>query len=173
MKTLIICKSIHQGNTEKIAKKIAKVLNADLIKPEGFNSKDIKKYDIIGLGSGIYGYKHHKSILNIANNSLNLNDKNVFIFSTSGIINKAQHNNLKKILEKKNAKFIGEFFCRGFNKNNNRDNLTTFEYIMIVGLQLIGGINKGRPNEADFKEAEDFAEKIKKVKMNSPSATHI
>ena len=32
--------------------------------------------------------------------------------------------------------------------------------IMIMGLQLIGGINKGRPNEADFEKAKDFAKKL-------------
>jgi len=33
MKTTIICKSIHQGNTLKVAKRMAKVLNAKIIEP--------------------------------------------------------------------------------------------------------------------------------------------
>lgn len=160
MKTLIICKSVHQKNTEKIAKRMAKVLSADLIEPGDFNLKQISKYDVIGFGSGIYDYKHHQTILDLADKLPNLKGKKIFIFSTSGMIIKAQHNNLKKILKEKNVKIIGEFFCKGFDKNNNRDNLNIFEYIAIIVLQLIGGINKGRPNESDFKRAENFAKKI-------------
>lgn len=160
MKTLIIYKSIHQNNTEKIAKRMAKVLNADLIGPEKFNFKQINKYDMIGLGSGIYGYKHHQTILDLADKLPDMKDKKVFVFSTSGMINKEQHKDLKERLNKKKIKIVDEFFCKGFDKNNNRENLNILEYLAIIFLQLIGGINKGRPNEDDLKKAEDFAKKI-------------
>ena len=54
MKTLIICVSIHHGNTEKIAKAMAEVLNAKLVKPNEVNINELAKYYSIGFGSGIY-----------------------------------------------------------------------------------------------------------------------
>jgi hypothetical protein len=42
---------------------------------------------------------------------------------------------------------IGEFSCKGFN---------TFG-----PLKLVGGINKGRPNESDLNKAENFARCLK------------
>jgi len=59
MKTLIICQSIHHGNTMKVAKVIAEELNADLKKPSEIKLKDLDKYNLIGFGSGIYDGKHH------------------------------------------------------------------------------------------------------------------
>lgn len=145
MKTLIICKSIHNGNTERIAKRMAKILDADLIEPEELNN--IREYDLIGFGSGIYNYKHHQSLLDLADKLPDLKEKKVFVFSTSGVIQKRFHRNLKGKLEEKNAAIVDEFFCKGFNKNSV--------------LKYIGGMNKGRPNEDDFKKAEDFAKKMK------------
>ena len=144
MKSLIICKSIHHRSTEKIAKRMARVLNADLTEPKDF---DIKKYDLIGFGSGIYDYKHHISILNLVDKLPNLKGKKVFVFSTSGVIVKSQHDSIKKKLKEKNAKIIDEFFCKGFNTNSF--------------LKYIGGMNKKRPNEKDLKKAEDFVKKMK------------
>lgn len=147
MKSLIICKSIHNGNTMKIAERMASVLNADLMEPKELNPDRVKEYDIIGFGSGIYSSKHHQSLLNLADKLPDLNGKKVFVFSTSGVIRKRFHRSLNEKLEKKSAVIVDEFFCLGFNTNSF--------------LKYLGGMNKGRPNENDFKRAEDFAEKMK------------
>ena len=39
MKTLIIYESVHHGNTEKIAKAMAGILEADLLKPDEIDAK--------------------------------------------------------------------------------------------------------------------------------------
>lgn len=57
MKNLIVCESIHHGNTEKIGKAIAEYLNADLIKTNDVNVNTLEDYDLIGFGSGIYNGK--------------------------------------------------------------------------------------------------------------------
>ncbi|UCH88923.1 MAG: flavodoxin family protein [Thermoplasmata archaeon] len=147
MKSLIICKSIHVGNTEKIAKRMAKVLDADVIEPKETEINSLKEFDLIGFGSGIYSYKHHGSLLNLADKLPDLHGKKVFVFSTSGVIMNKFHDDLKQKLERKNAVIVDEFFCKGFNKNSF--------------LKYIGGMNKGRPNEKDFKSAEAFVMKIK------------
>ncbi|MCK5177141.1 MAG: flavodoxin, partial [Candidatus Aenigmarchaeota archaeon] len=56
----IICISIHHGNTKKIAKAMAKVLDADILEPANIDILSLDKYELIGFGSGIYGWKHHK-----------------------------------------------------------------------------------------------------------------
>jgi flavodoxin len=153
MKTLIIYKSIHHQNTEKIAQIIAKILNADLSKPEKTKEKDLKDYDLIGFGSGIYAWKHHQSILNLVNNlnnkkKNNKKNKKAFIFSTSGSGNtKINHQVLRKKLKEKGFKIKAEFNCKGWD---------TFG-----PLKLIGGINKQRPNKKDLDKARQFAEKLR------------
>lgn len=147
MKSLIICKSIHHGNTMKIAERMASVLSADLVKPRELNPDRIKEYDIIGFGSGIYSSKHHQFLLDLADKFPNLKGKRVFVFSTSGVIRKRFHRSLSEKLEEKGTVIVDEFFCLGFNTNSF--------------LKYLGGMNKGRPNESDFKRAEEFAGKMK------------
>ena len=85
MKTLIICKSIHHGNTQKVAEVIVDVLGAELVKPEELDINTVAEYDLVGFGSGIYYGKHHRDLLNVVDNLPSVGDKRAFIFSTSGI----------------------------------------------------------------------------------------
>ena len=161
MQTLIICISIHHNNTEKIAKAMAGVLNAELLKPQEVEINAISKYDLIGFGSGIYFGKHHKSLLNLIDKLPNLKGKKAFIFSTSGVSNAGNfihnirhkvrhfHTPLKEKLVKKGIDIVGEFTCKGLDT--------------VGPLKLIGGINKNRPNEKDLKKAMNFAEELKKI----------
>ncbi|MDI3543109.1 MAG: hypothetical protein PWP57_712 [Candidatus Atribacteria bacterium] len=150
MRTLIICKSIHHGNTQKIAEVIANVLEAKLVEPEELDISMITEYDLVGFGSGIYYGKHHKDLLRVADSLPSVRNKKAFIFSTSGTGEKNVGRNHRLIKEKLMAKgftIVGEFSCRG---------LDSFGL-----LKLIGGINKGKPDENDLKRAEDFARRLK------------
>ena len=150
MKTLIIYKSIHHGNTEKIAKVIADVLEAKLVKPEELDINMVAENDLVGFGSGIYYGKHHKDLLNVVNNLSSVKNKKAFIFSTSGTGEKSinrNHRFLKGKLMAKGFTIVGEFSCRAL------DSFTL--------LKLIGGINKGKPDGNDFRKAEDFARSLK------------
>ncbi len=148
MKTLIVYVSIHHGNTEKIAKVIAKTLKAKLVKPSQLNIKDISKYDLIGFGSGIFFRKHHRSLLEVVD-KIPLLHKNAFIFSTAGMLlpKFLWHNSLRKKLTKKGFKITGEFSCRGW------DTFGPF--------QFFGGLSKGHPNKKDIENARNFAENLK------------
>jgi flavodoxin len=146
-KTLIICESVHHGNTLKVALVIGEVLNAKILKPSTFNGEIIADYDLIGFGSGIYGGAHHKDLLDLAEKLEMQNDKKAFIFSTSSIRLVAMHKTLRDILLKKGFNIIGEFSCKGFSD---------YSFLKV----LSGGINKGRPNEQDLQRAEDFAKKL-------------
>jgi flavodoxin len=146
-KSLIVLFSYHHNNTEKVAKVIAKVLNAEIKTPQQINPEELQDYDLIGFGSGIYSAKHDESILELADELPEANNKNAFLFSTAGITGESKktkdHRILREILESKGYIVLDEFQCKGFNTNSF--------------LRLFGGMNKNRPNIEDLKNAEEFA----------------
>lgn len=147
-KILIICESVHHGNTLKVAGAIGEILNAKIVKPENFDMKTISDYGLIGFGSGIYGGAHHEKLLDLADRFEMQKDKKAFIFSTSMIRMSVMHKALRDKLLKKGFDIIGEFLCKGFTDQS-------------VLKFLSGGINKGRPNKKDLQAAQIFAKKLK------------
>jgi flavodoxin len=143
-KTLIIYKSIHHGNTLKIAKVIAKELDADIVDPSKFNITDFQKYDIIGFGSGIYNGEHHRSLFEFLKNIPLQKGKKAFLFSTATLCYAKMQEPFKKELLKKWFSLIGEFMCKGF-----------IDYGFLK--YFFGGLNKGRPNQSDLYNARKFA----------------
>lgn len=146
-KSLIVLYSYHHQNTEKLAKVMAEILDAEIKGPKEINPEELQRYDLIGFGSGIYSAKHDESLLELADELPEVNNKNAFLFSTAGITGKSKsakdHSKLREKLESKGYTVIDEFQCKGFNTNSF--------------LRLFGGMNKGRPNDQDLKNAEDFA----------------
>lgn len=132
---------------------MAKVLGAQIKSPPETSPEELSHYDLVGFGSGIYSYQHHKSLLDLADKLPQVDSKKAFIFSTTGApstfgesaLTEAleQHKPLKVKLQSKGYVIVDEFICAGFNTNGF--------------LRLFGGINKGRPNAEDLKHAEEFA----------------
>lgn len=85
MRALIVYVSIHHKNTEKVAKAMADVLNADLSKPWKIKPAEVGKYDLVGFGSGIYWWRHHWALLRLVDNLPRMEGKKAFIFSTAGM----------------------------------------------------------------------------------------
>jgi flavodoxin len=145
-------------NTEKIAKVMARVLVAEIKRPQQISPEELAYYNLVGFGSGIYSSKPHKSILELAEKLPMVKNKKAFIFSTCGApafaVDGGQvddylekvHFSIRVTLRSKGYKIVDEFICSGWNTNSF--------------LKLIGGINKGRPNEKDLKNAEEFAESL-------------
>ena len=149
MKSLIIYKSIHHGNTKKIAEVMAKELEADLAELEQAKNYNFADYDLIGFGSGIYMWRHDKALLRFVDELPNMS-KNAFVFSTSGAGMNDILKNHKKLKEKLTAKglnLVGEFTCLGWDT--------------VGPLKLFGGVNKDRPDEEDFQSARNFANSLK------------
>lgn len=139
---MIIYKSIHQMNTEKVAKVMAEAINADLRKVEEVTPSMLAEYDLIGFGSGIYYGKHHKTLLDFVA-GLPQQGKAAFVFSTSGGAVKIMHRELRADLVQKGFTIKGEFTCPGF------ETIGVFKHI--------GGFRKGRPNAKDLDKARAFA----------------
>lgn len=148
LKTLIIYSSIHHGNTEKIGKAMAETLNADIINVTDVNINNLQNYDLIGFGSGIYGGKFHKNMLDLIEKLPSVANKKTFIFSTSSMEKKRYNSSIEEKLKEKGFEVIGSFTCKGY------DTFGPFK--------LVGGIGKGRPNEEDIKKAVDFVKEIAK-----------
>ena len=149
MKSLLVLFSYHHNNTEKIANVFAKILDAQIKTPQQINPEELQEYSIIGFGSGIYGAKHHKTLLDLADKLQQVTDRKAFIFSTSSNLEplSKNHSSLREKLQSKGYMIVDEFTCAGFNTNSFS--------------KLWGGINKGRPNAEDLKHAEMFAQNLK------------
>ncbi len=149
MKTLIICFSYHHKNTLKIASVIAKTLQAEIKAPTEVDLNALSEFDLVGFGSGISFGHHYKMLLDLADKLPAVNQKKVFIFSTSGQTNKGPkfHKKLREVLQSKGFNIVGEFNCAGFDTYG--------------ALKIFGGIQKGHPDENDLKQAEAFALSLK------------
>ena len=151
MKSLLVLFSYHHKNTEKVANVFAKVLDAQIKTPQQINPEELQEYSLIGFGSGIYGAKHHKLLLDLADKLSQVTKRKVFIFSTSAIQGKDKvakdHSLLREKLQSKGYMIVDEFSCKGFNTNSF--------------LKYFGGMNKGRPNAEDLRNAEEFAQNLK------------
>lgn len=141
MKTLIIYKSYHKMNTEKIAKTMAQAMNADLAKLEDVKPEDLENYDLIGFGSGIYAKKFHAKIYKLIE-KMPFKKRNVFIFYTT-VSGEFEEKQIREKLSEKGCNVVGKFSC--------------FGEFSPLGLNFG---KKGHPNEADMESARMFAKGI-------------
>jgi flavodoxin len=151
MRSLVIVVSYHHRNTEKIANAIAQILGAEVKTPKQVRLEELREYDLVGFGSGIYDEKNHPDLLELADKAPRVANGKAFIFSTSGTPMDTARNEfhapLKTKLQAKGYTIVGEFACAGLNTNSF--------------LRFFGGLNKGRPNAADLEHAQEFARGIK------------
>jgi flavodoxin len=138
-------------NTEKVAKVFAQVLDAQIKTPQQIDHQELQQYDLVGFGAGIDSKKHYKPVLDFADKLPKTSNKNVFIFSTAALSSDKKrtkdHSALREKLEAKGYTVVDEFQCKGFNTNSF--------------MRFLGGMNKGRPNAKDLKNAEAFALNLK------------
>ena len=151
VKSLVIVFSYHHNNTEKIANAIANVLGAGVKTPQQVNPEELRTYSLIGFGSGIYSATFDPSVLALADRLSFAGPKKAFLFSTYGapafIANREfiekNHRQIREKLQLKGYNVIGEFGCAGWNTNRF--------------LKYFGGLNKGKPDAGDIRNAEAFA----------------
>ncbi|MDR2854890.1 MAG: flavodoxin family protein [Methanomicrobiales archaeon] len=141
MKTAIVYYSKHHGNTKKLLDAIAKQGDVTFIDASSSQHADLFGYDLIGFASGIYYSKFHDSVLQFAEKNLP-HGKRVFLIYTYGMKRKSYTDAIKQIIESKDVQLEGAYGCPGF------DTFGPFK--------LIGGIQKGRPNDEDIAGAVTF-----------------
>lgn len=137
-------------NTEKVARTIASNLGAEIKTSKQTDPSGLSGYDLVGFGSGVYYGNLGKELLEFVDKIPQVVGKKAFIFSTSGRPGKGAakfHESIKEKLQSKGFTVVGELNMAGFD---------TFG-----PLKIVGGINKGRPNEEDLKQAEAFAQSLK------------
>lgn len=157
MKSLVVVFSYHHRNTEKIAHVVANVLGAEVKTPQQVKPEEIVEYDLVGFGSGIYGATFDASVLNLADRLPQVKGKKAFVFSTYGApaafaggdFVKNNHSQIRKKLQEKGYMVIGEFGCAGWNTNSF--------------LTYFGGLNKGKPDAEDLRNAEEFARQMRET----------
>lgn len=153
MKILAVVASPHLGNTRKIAEAMAQVAPITITDVDHACDYKFSEFDIVGFGSGVYMGKFDKRITELLSG---ICDKKAysFVFSTSGSAGFLKNNqSVIKMLEDKNKVVLGSFGCKGYDK--------------FGPFKIIGGINKGRPNDDDFKAAQEFIQDVMKKYENA------
>ena len=145
MKAVIVYASTHHGNTKKVVDAIANECEIEIVDATKVHEKDLREYDLIGFASGIFYSKFSAPVLNFANVNLPMN-KDVFFIATAGNPMKSYFNSISDIVKDKHANERGRYQCKGF------DTYGPFK--------LVGGIQKGHPDENELKEAVEFVKSI-------------
>lgn len=149
MKSLVIYYS-ETGNTEKVAKAIAEILNADIKRIEETNPDELNNYDLIFIGTPVHGSRPAKIIEEFLNELPILSNKRGAAFCTIHMFgHKKTFKIIKEKIEDKGINFIGSFSCKGWSR-----------LIANFGPRIF---NIGHPNKEDLKNAAEFAKNILEV----------
>ncbi len=141
-KTAIIYYSNHHGNTKKVLDAIKEYdESVVLIDVTDKHEVNLSEYERIGAASGIYFGKFAEQIQTFLKVNLPTG-KNVFLIATAG--NPFDNNFIavSEVIKSKHCTELGRFQCKGF------DTFGPFK--------LVGGLQKGHPDEDDLKNAVEF-----------------
>ena len=141
MKILTVVDSTHLGNTMKIAEAMAEAADVKITTVDKAAEYCFGDFDLVGYGSGIYFGKHSKKLMELVEKQ-DSEKANVFVFSTSGTGNVKNNGALEELLKSKNKAVLGSFCCKGHDK--------------FAMFKLVGGLNKGRPDDSDLENARQF-----------------
>ncbi len=146
MKTLIICGSTHHGNTKKLCDAIA-AREKDVTLWE-VDREEIpwEEYGLIGFASGIAFSKFYAGVIRAAESIPA--GKEVFFLYTCGKNSRDFSAQIAEIVKNRGCTVLGSYGCTGY------DTFGPFK--------LVGGINKGHPDQTDCDEAVKFYQGLKK-----------
>jgi len=124
----------RSGNTKALAEAMASELE---IKAENVADAGLKEGGLLFLGSGCYGGKPAKQIIEFIDRS-ELDSREVALFGTSGGGAGREVIEMEELLKSKGSRVKGKFFCKG----------------------RIFIFNLGRPSSEDLYAAKEFAKKM-------------
>ena len=158
-RSLILCKSVHHGNTARVAAAIAAVLGADIASPGDVPYTSLPRRELVGFGSGVFYGRMHQALFDWLAGLPDAPEPVMpgFVFSTSGLpcLAKLWHAPLVRLLARKGFDVRGAFACRGFDTWGP--------------LWLAGGLNRKHPDAADLERAAVFARRIVPQKAGAAS----
>ena len=145
-KAIVFYYSIHHVNTQKVVEAVAGKLSVDLVRIPAREPVSLEGYDLVGFASGIYMSEFGKRMQKFVESLPGFSGKRCFTLYTCGALRGAYAEGFEALLKGKGAEIAGGWHCRGF------DTFGPFK--------LIGGLAKGRPNEADLLSAVEFVEAL-------------
>ncbi len=157
------------GNTEKVAKSIQEGLegqDVDLLKIKDVDPEKLGDYELLVLGSGIYGGSVNKTVANLIKKAVKMPPKVAFFNTHSSPMSysgKAFKRIVKKI-ETAGAKVVGNFECIGENIGVPKEKQEQMFSMLPpeeqeAAKKRIEAI-KGRPNAEDLQKAKEFAKTL-------------
>jgi len=145
MRSLVVYYS-ETGNTEKVAKAIARAVAGDVKRVEETKPDELVDYDLIFIGTPVHGSGPAKKIENFLDELPQLSGKKAVAFCTMHIGgDEMTFKIIKEKFEKRGVIFIDSFSCLGWSR-----------LVANFGPRIF---NKGRPNEEDLRKAVEFAKK--------------
>ena len=149
MKSLVVYYS-ETGNTEKVARAIAKGLNSELKRIDEATMDDIRDSDLICIGTPVHGSAPAEKVKKFLDEFPIMFEKKGAAFCTLHLFGaKRTFKIIKEKFKNKGISFIDGFSCRGLSR--------------LVGNFGPRIFNKNRPNEEDLKKAENFGRKILEI----------
>jgi flavodoxin len=148
-RALVICVSVSHGNTARVARSVAKVLDADVREPEEVDPQTVPGHDVVGFGSGVFAGTHHPRLRRYVEALPPGQGTRAFVLTTAGLGRSQSwpwQRSLESVLRDKGYDVVGSFACRGFDT--------------WLPLRLVGGINKGHPDRNDLARARRFAHHV-------------
>ncbi|MBF6160777.1 flavodoxin family protein [Nocardia cyriacigeorgica] len=150
MKAIIVCASVSHGNTERVAEAMAEVLPARVVGPHQVDASELATYDLVGFGSGVRYLDLYPELRAFVASLPPRQRAKAFVFATSGLPEppfRRYLHRLTETLEQKGFDVVDTFTCRGFDT--------------WLPLRIVGGIQKGHPDDDDLRAARTFAETLR------------
>ncbi len=148
-RALLVCVSVWQGNTAKVAEAMAEVLHADIREPGQVAPATLERYDVVGFGSGIFWWSHHPRLRRFIEGLPQVDGIAAFVFTTAHMGRSQSlpwQPSLDAILRKKGYDVVGSFACEGTDP--------------WMPQRLIPGLYRAHPDDGDVERARRFAEQV-------------
>ena len=160
MSSIVVCASRSHGNTRKVADVMAEVLDAQVVSPADVDASELASCDLVGFGSGVYAMRLDAELRELVDSLPPGEGRHVFLFATSGAPELPWlgfTREVRNALESRGYRLDGTFTCRGWDTWGP--------------LGCFGGLNRGRPNAGDLRNAERFAAELRDRHMAKPVTT--
>jgi flavodoxin len=164
---ILICYHSQTGNTEKVAQAMHAALaeaGSTLSPVSEVNPSSLREYDLVLLGSGVYGGTVGASIKALIKKATDLPAR-FGLFTTHESTNPGMYKEafklVRKAIEKAGSIVCAEFDCLGENKTFSKERKQLMMASWLPENQeereAIMNAVKGRPNKDDLENARQFA----------------